>query len=245
MRAFGALKEPNLDHEKKYPILSSMGPPPVVERRLTLPSNYQVDYDQKDDPACVGASLSIAMAMLNYGDVYDFKWLWQNAKDFDYVFSTKKGDNQGTTVNGACRVLKQLGHVMVDKILRMPMPANKADGIIEYRWDHSCNGILWSIGKGVPVVVATDWFSLMNYPEFFEGAYWIGRNAPDNLDILGIPEGSHAYCIFAASTSKGYVSMAQSWGRDFPEEVRIPIKFMNKLLTRRGEVALITDRPTK
>jgi hypothetical protein len=240
MRKFGRLLPPDFTHMTKYPVLSSMAPPPVVERKLSLPANYQSHYNQGNTNGCVGASCSIAMAILNYGDIYDWAWLWQNAKDYDYIWSTKRGDDQGTTVNGAMRVLRNLGHVEIDPILKMPAKPHKDDGIAEYRWDHTHQGIFWSISKGVPVIVATAWHMSMDYPTMKDGEYMIGL-----AEDIGPIEGSHAYCIVGASTSKKLVYIAQSWGRDWPELVGMPTAFLDKLLANQGEVALITDRPTR
>lgn len=241
MRAFGALPEPNRDHEKKFPVLAGMAPPPTLERKLALPFDYQRKYNQKDNPACVGVALSIIMAMLNYGDTYDWMWLWQNSKDYDYVFSTINGDSQGTTLNGGCRCLKNRGHVMIDEIYRTRAKPNKADGISEYRWDKNCKAIFWSISRGVPAAVATDWYPFMNNPKLVKGIYMLD-DFPTTAEAT---EGRHCYAIVGASTSLDLVWIAQSWGTDWPPLVGIRTGTLNKLLTNDGEVAIITDRYTR
>lgn len=53
--------------------------------------------------------------------------------------------------------------------------------------------------------------------------------ADEALQVLGTPE-------------RDYVTVLNSWGRDFPHKVRMPAETLDRLIREDGEVGLVTDR---
>jgi hypothetical protein len=68
-------------------------------------------YDQGNDGACVGFGWSRCMTILNSGEQYTARWLWDRAKEIDEWPQTKPGDDQGTSVRAAGDILSKKGHV--------------------------------------------------------------------------------------------------------------------------------------
>lgn len=68
-------------------------------------------YDQGNDGACVGFSLSRMTTLLN-DNLYDARWLWDIAKTVDEFSDSNPGDNNGTSVRAGCDVLRDKGHVI-------------------------------------------------------------------------------------------------------------------------------------
>jgi hypothetical protein len=85
-------------------------------------------YNQGAEGACVGFGSSRMMTMLNRRR-YAARWLWNQAKVVDEWPDTNPGDDNGTSVNAAMKILKAQGHV----------PSGKTDPLLEegvsaYRW---------------------------------------------------------------------------------------------------------------
>lgn len=68
-------------------------------------------YDQWDSSACTGYGTSRMVSLLNRKR-YFAKWLWDQAKAGDEWSDTNPGDNEGSSVNSAMRVLRTKGHVL-------------------------------------------------------------------------------------------------------------------------------------
>lgn len=85
-------------------------------------------YNQLNEGACIGAGSSRMMTLLNRVR-YDWRWLWNEAKIVDEWADTNPGDDEGTSVNAAMKVLAAKGH------LRVAGTAPRLeDGISVYRW---------------------------------------------------------------------------------------------------------------
>lgn len=68
-------------------------------------------YNQGHEGACVGFGWSRCMTLFN-GSEYEARWLWDEAKKTDEWPETNPGDDNGTSVRAAARVLKKFGHVL-------------------------------------------------------------------------------------------------------------------------------------
>jgi hypothetical protein len=99
-------------------------------------------YDQGKEGACVGFGWSRCMTILNDGQQYAARWLWDRAKEIDEWPETKPGDDQGTSVRAAAQILVKSGHVdwkpayaKDDHTVRAKYRADVTDGIRKvYRW---------------------------------------------------------------------------------------------------------------
>jgi hypothetical protein len=65
-------------------------------------------YDQGDLGACVGFSTARALSLLTRGR-WNPTWIWNEAKKIDPWPDTNPGDNEGTDVNSAMKVLLAQG----------------------------------------------------------------------------------------------------------------------------------------
>lgn len=132
-------------------------------------------YNQGNEGACVGFGSSRMMTLLNRVRYHPW-WLWDEAKMVDEWSDTNPGDDNGTTVHAAMRVLLAKGHVQWDT--SMPWPGSwsvrdkyvpqRQSGIAAIRWatsgeqirtvlgwpdTHTHVAILNSWGYGYPHVV--------------------------------------------------------------------------------------------
>jgi hypothetical protein len=81
------------------------------------------------------------MTILNGGDLYTARWLWDRAKETDEWAETAPGDEQGTSVRAAGNILAKLGHVdwkatngSDDHRVRARYQPQIGDGIQRFRW---------------------------------------------------------------------------------------------------------------
>ena len=102
---------------------------------------WQVFYDQGKEGACVGFGWSRCMTILNSGQRYAARWLWDRAKETDEWPETKPGDNQGTSVRAAAETLVAKGHVDWqdkyaddDNTERARYKPDVTDGLKVFRW---------------------------------------------------------------------------------------------------------------
>lgn len=66
-------------------------------------------YNQLNQGACVGTGVSRTMSQMNR-KMYDWTWLWNEAKKIDPWADTNPGDDEGTSVAAAMDVLRIQGH---------------------------------------------------------------------------------------------------------------------------------------
>jgi len=98
-------------------------------------------YDQGAEGACVGFGWSRCMTILNQGNMYAARWLWDRSKELDQWPETKPGDNNGTSVRTAGDVLRRSGHVSWqagyaddDHTVRDDYSPDHKAGIQHFRW---------------------------------------------------------------------------------------------------------------
>ncbi|ASR37709.1 hypothetical protein BAY61_24920 [Prauserella marina] len=102
---------------------------------------WRVFYDQGSEGACVGFGWSRCMTILNKGELYAARWLWDRAKETDEWPQTNPGDDEGTSVRAAAEILVSAGHVDWetgyagdDYRERADYTPDPGDGLTAFRW---------------------------------------------------------------------------------------------------------------
>lgn len=95
-------------------------------------------YDQLNEGACVGFSLSRALSLMNRSR-YDGFWLYREAQKIDPWDDTPPAE--GTSVDAGCQILKNRGHRRYDATTGRFLTENIVSGIGEYRWATSVDDI--------------------------------------------------------------------------------------------------------
>lgn len=115
---------------------------------------WQQFYDQGKEGACVGFGWSRCMTILNRGQRYAARWLWDRAKETDEWPETNPGDNQGTSVRAAAEILVKKGHVDWqptfaddDDDARAAYTPDVADGLKVFRWARSVAQVHEALGN--------------------------------------------------------------------------------------------------
>jgi hypothetical protein len=115
---------------------------------------WQEFYDQGSEGACVGFGWSRCMTILNGGQLYAARWLWDRSKESDEWPETNPGDNNGTSVRAAGEVLSKLGHVDWqggyaddDHTERKDYKSDAQDGIQKFRWAQSVDEVHSVLGN--------------------------------------------------------------------------------------------------
>lgn len=249
-------------HVEKYP-LRFLAPttPAVVNKVIPLPWWHRT-HDQGNEGACVGFGTSMMMAIINteqrrsakhrfYTVRYDPWWLWDRAKEVDEWDDTNPGDDSGTSVNAACKVLRARGHVKYNLarsvfprlgFLGSPKPE---EGIAYYRWATQVDEMRACIAAGIPISIGVNWYENFDNPMEFSGQSWIGvdqtRTTPIPTANLGTIRGGHCVAIYGASDRRQSFRVKNSWGSDYPL-VWLPYSVMGRLLSEYGEASIVTDR---
>jgi hypothetical protein len=111
-------------------------------------------YDQGSEGACVGFGWSRCMTILNAGNLYTARWLWDRSKEVDQWPDTNPGDNNGTSVRSAGDVLRASGHVGWkvehaddDHDERGAYAADVGAGIQHFRWAQSVDEVHQVLGN--------------------------------------------------------------------------------------------------
>jgi len=111
-------------------------------------------YDQGSEGACVGFGWSRCMSILNEGNLYTARWLWDRSKELDQWPETEPGDNNGTSVRSAGDVLQDSGHVGWqdehsddDHTGRATYGADQGAGIQHFRWAQSVDEVHQALGN--------------------------------------------------------------------------------------------------
>ena len=115
---------------------------------------WQQFYDQGKEGACVGFGWSRCMTILNGGQRYSARWLWDRAKETDEWPETNPGDNDGTSVRAAAEILVGSGHVDWkdrysddDHLARAKYHADRTDGLRVFRWATSVDDVHQALGN--------------------------------------------------------------------------------------------------
>jgi hypothetical protein len=127
-------------------------------------------------------------------------------------------DYEGTSVRAAAKVLTTLGFIG------------------EYRWAFDLNTLSNAILSEGPVVVGTNWYENMFYP-----------NSKGIVSIGGSIAGGHAYLVNGVDTKAKYYRIKNSWGRSWANKGMAKISFadMERLIGEDGEVCLAREIKSK
>lgn len=234
LRRFGRLIPDDWAHVHKYPLRAvTRKIIKNIEFAFALPDDMRLLYDQGMTSSCVGYSSSIMMSIFNEPERYNAIELWEEAKDKDEFEETNRGDDNGTTINAACKVLKAKGHIELGK-----KRWSKRNGIKEYRWALDIDDIrrAFAIYK-VPVLLGIDWYNNFNKPyQRDNGEWWIGRGFDSRVI------GGHAICAIGCSDKREALLLCNSWGTEYPL-VWIDYSLVERLLKNMGEAVIVVDRP--
>ena len=105
-----------------------------------------------------------------------------------------------------------------------------------YRWAFNIDDVLYVIGHNGPAVLGLAWYSDMYQPD--ENGF---------IKPTGSLVGGHAILARAVNVSEGYVTLRNSWGKNWGKEGDCYITFddLEALLKQRGECCFLTKRRTR
>jgi hypothetical protein len=137
--------------------------------------------------------------------------IYENAQKLDEWY----GENyDGTSVRGGVKFLQ------------------KQNKIKSYYWAYNLNTLINTVLNVGPVVVGTNWYYGMFYPD---------RNGL--ISVKGGLAGGHAYVINGVDTKTKQFRIKNSWGRSWGKQGRAFISFndMTRLIKEQGEICLATE----
>ena len=189
-------------------------PPKVLTQRYWDANGWW--GDQGNTPQCVGYSWS---HWLEDGPVQQ-SGIPPIIKPFDIYKNAQKldewyGENyDGTSVRGAVKYLKNIGKVN------------------SYYWAFDVQTLSETILKLGPVVVGTNWYNGMFYP-----------NKNGLIKISGQMVGGHAYLINGVDTKTKQFRIKNSWGKSWGKGGHAFISFndMSRLIKENGEICLAIE----
>jgi hypothetical protein len=196
----------------------------LTNPRLKITSKYWDDNgwwgNQKNTPHCVGYSWAHwvddgPIKHLGQKPFVNPTIIYENAQKLDQW----PGENYaGTSVRGGVKYLQKIGRVK------------------NYYWAYDVNTLITTVLNIGPVVVGTNWYKGMFYPD---------KNGL--IKISGPIMGGHAYVINGVDIVKKQFRLKNSWGRKWGKSGSAFISFndMSKLISEYGEICLATEIPSK
>ncbi len=109
-------------------------------------------------------------------------WVYDEAKKVDEWHGEVY---PGTNVRAGAKILMREGYIS------------------SYHWAWDADTVARAILETGPVVVGTDWFMHMFYPD-----------ERGRIEIGGRVAGGHAYTLDGVNTETGWMRLKNSWGRD-------------------------------
>ncbi|MDQ3125870.1 MAG: hypothetical protein M3Q74_09750 [Pseudomonadota bacterium] len=222
-----------------------------VERVLGLPPGFREHYDQTKPyneydgtNSCIGQGVSQHLTLIEWltdekpiqRDPY---WLWETTKAGDPWPDTQPGDNSGTDLNTALRVVRDEGHVRAGKgKAKKPRPAL---GISEWRWidpTRAVDEVRAAVALGMPVVVGSPWSDGMSRTTEEEGQRFV---VPD----LAFGNLGHCWLVNGALDSVEAVTTPNSWGEGWTHgkpHACLSSELVGELFRAGGQGAVVTSR---
>jgi hypothetical protein len=184
-------------------------------------------FDQGTEGACVGFALGHELAARPAevkGLSYDFlveNVYWEAQKSDPWHGGSYPGAvpvYHGTSVLAGVKRIKDLGYIK------------------EYRWAFNIDDVLYGIGHNGPAVLGIPWHNDMYYPD-----------DKGFIKPTGDVVGGHAILARAVNVKKGYVTLRNSWGKEWGKDGDCYITFedLEKLLKDRGEACFLMRRKSK
>lgn len=173
--------------------------------------------DQGETPHCVAHSWlhfieDGPITFPGKGPAFDTRTFYCRAQELDeWDGDCKRVRYHGTSVRAGAKVLQEMGF------------------ITEYRWAWDVETLARTVLTTGPVVVGTNWYREMFYPDGF-GVIHPG----------GALDGGHAYVINGVNMRTAMFRMKNSWGRGWGQNGQAWISFrsMAKLIAEQGEICL-------
>jgi len=172
--------------------------------------------DQKNTPQCVGYAWAHwledgPVEQSGVPPIVKPQLIYQNAQKLDEWF----GENyDGTSVRGAVKYLKSINKVS------------------SYYWAFDLESLITTVLNLGPVVVGTNWYEGMFYP-----------NTKGIIRSTGRLAGGHAYVINGVDTKTKMFRLKNSWGRLWGQKGHAYISFkdMERLIKEQGEICLAKE----
>lgn len=203
------------ERDNKYPINNLLSVAPV---RIT---NKYWDANgwwgnQGNTPQCVGYAWAHwledgPVPQSGIGPIIPPKVIYENAQRVDEW----AGENyDGTSVRGGVKYLQSVGKVS------------------SYYWGFNLTTLINSVLNLGPVVVGTNWYNGMFYP-----------NRNGLIKISGRIAGGHAYVINGVNTVTKLFRIKNSWGQSWGQSGHAYISFtdMERLIRERGEICFAVE----
>ena len=197
----------------------------LIENKLTLPKTLLTEKywdadgwwgNQGNTPHCVGYSWAHwiddgPIKHLGVKPNTDPVLIYKNAQKLDEWV----GENyDGTSVRGGAKYLKNVGKIG------------------SYLWTFNINTLIQTLLTQGPVVVGTNWYVGMFYPD---------KNGL--IRLSGRKAGGHAYVINGIDTKKRLFRIKNSWGRGWGLSGHAFISFsdVQRLINENGEICLAVE----
>jgi hypothetical protein len=206
------------ERDKKYLITNKFNS--QLSAPKTLTNRYWFDDgwwgDQKNTSQCVGYAWTHwledgPIEQSGTAPIIPPSVIYQNAQKLDEWF----GENyDGTSVRGGVKYLQNVKKVS------------------SYYWGYDLNTLINTVLNIGPVVVGTNWYNGMFYPD-----------KKGLVRLSGGLAGGHAYVINGVDITKKLFRLKNSWGRSWGQQGHAYISFndMTRLIKERGEICLPTE----
>jgi len=216
-REFGLGRVPAEDPRDRGFMMAAILPKaaPEITKRFWWASGWW--GDQADTPHCVDYSWHHWLADGPITHTPKKGPLWTPGEVYheaQRVDEWAGEDYDGTSVRAGAKVLKRRGWIGT------------------YRWAFDVDTIVQALLCAGPVVVGTNWYVSMFYP-----------NAAGLLKVDGRLAGGHAYLLDGVNTDTELVRIKNSWGRGWARRGFATMRFadLQRLIDEDGEACIATE----
>jgi hypothetical protein len=209
---FGRIDQP--DERDKLFMLSAILPkkPSALKKRYWDDNNWW--GNQGDTSQCVAYAwehwIDDPPVVHAQVPMFDPAMIYEEAKLIDGI----KGPHEGTTVRAGAKTLKARGLIK------------------EYRWTWSTKVVEQCILQLGPMVIGTDWYEDMFYPD-----------QQGRISIGGQLAGGHAYLLNGVDTVARRFRIKNSWGKEWGQGGHAHIRYSDlaRLLFPGGEACIAVE----